>query len=137
MVSILDEEDKELEVPIYVGEDAAVHLLDSLDSTVRLIFEKYIKNPKPMIITAEEEKEFRNSTTCHICEGDILQPIHHCHRENETTCNLCIDPDNYAVRDHCHTSGRYRGSAHNKCNLNYRINPKTWKLDVVFHNLRG
>ena len=35
------------------------------------------------------------------------------------------------VRDHCHYTGKYRGAAHNNCNLNYKI-PK--EIPVVFHN---
>ena len=35
------------------------------------------------------------------------------------------------VRDHCHYTGKYRGAAHNKCNLRYKI-PK--EIPVVFHN---
>ena len=42
-----------------------------------------------------------------------------------------------AVKDHCHITGRYRGAAHNECNLKLRINPKTYQIPVVFHNLRG
>ena len=42
-----------------------------------------------------------------------------------------------AVRDHCHITGKYRGAAHNVCNLKLRINPKTTIIPVVFHNLRG
>ena len=42
-----------------------------------------------------------------------------------------------AVRDHCHITGKYRGAAHNECNLRLRINPKTMTIPVVFHNLRG
>ena len=38
------------------------------------------------------------------------------------------------VRDHCHFSGRYRGAAHNKCNLKFR---KPNFLPVFFHNLSG
>jgi len=38
------------------------------------------------------------------------------------------------VRDHCHLSGKFRGAAHNKCNLNYKL-PKFYP--VVFHNLSG
>ena len=38
------------------------------------------------------------------------------------------------VRDHCHITGRYRGSAHQSCNLNFKV---TKKIPVVFHNLRG
>ena len=35
------------------------------------------------------------------------------------------------VRDHCHYTGKFRGAAHNICNLRYKV-PK--KISVVFHN---
>ena len=35
------------------------------------------------------------------------------------------------VRDHCHYTEKYRGSARNICNLRYKI-PK--EIPVVFHN---
>ena len=38
------------------------------------------------------------------------------------------------VKDHCHITGKHRGSAHQDCNLNYRL---TDKLPVIYHNLRG
>ena len=38
------------------------------------------------------------------------------------------------VRDHSHVTGRYRGSAPQSCNLNFKV---TKKIPVVFHNLRG
>ena len=44
------------------------------------------------------------------------------------------DDKNYKVRDHCHFTGRYRGAAHNSCNLKYR---KPNFTPVVFHNLSG
>ena len=34
-------------------------------------------------------------------------------------------------------SGAYRGPAHNHCNLQYSIHPKSWKLPVIFHNLKN
>ena len=34
--------------------------------------------------------------------------------------------------DHCHFTGKYRGAAHNKCNLDFKI-PKF--IPVIFHNL--
>ena len=41
------------------------------------------------------------------------------------------------VRDYCHITGEYRGSAHQECNLKLRVNPEQVKIPVIFHNLRG
>ena len=38
------------------------------------------------------------------------------------------------VRDHCHWTGKFRGAAHQRCNLMYR---KTYKIPVFFHNFSG
>ena len=56
--------------------------------------------------------------------------------EKETECWICnekFDGDD-KVRDHCHFTGRYRGAAHNSCNLKYK---KPNFTPVVFHNLSG
>ena len=37
----------------------------------------------------------------------------------------------YKVRDHCHYTGKFRGPAHNICNLRYKT-PK--EIPIVFHN---
>ena len=39
--------------------------------------------------------------------------------------------DNDDVSDHRHVTGKYRGAAHNICNINYKA-PK--EILVVFHN---
>ena len=68
---------------------------------------------KEMIFTEEDRKHFNNASDCWIC-GEKLE--------------------NDRVRDHCHFTGRYRGPAHNKCNLKYR---KPKNISVFFHNLSG
>ncbi|XP_031786458.1 uncharacterized protein LOC116417451 [Nasonia vitripennis] len=64
-------------------------------------------------LTDLEELSFRRATICHICR----KPIH---------------GDELAVRDHCHLTGRFRGAAHNSCNLNYK---NSRFVPVIFHNL--
>ena len=66
-------------------------------------------------ITAVAEKNFKKSDSCHICSVKYK------------SCDV-------RVRDHCHITGKYRGSAHQKCNINYKL---TEKIPVIFHNLRG
>ena len=39
------------------------------------------------------------------------------------------------VRDHCHLTGKYRGPAHNNCNLN--LKQKVNFISIFFHNLAG
>ena len=41
------------------------------------------------------------------------------------------------VRDHCHVTGKFRGSAHQECNLKLKVNTTNVKIPVIFHNLRG
>ena len=66
-----------------------------------------------MIFGKEEAKRFDKETVCWICEGELGSD---------------------KVRDHCHYTGKYRGAAHNKCNLKYK---KPNFTPVVFHNLSG
>ena len=71
---------------------------------------------KDMIpLTKKEEKNHNNQKVCYICKKvfDTSDKKHH------------------KVRDHCHYSGKYRGAAHNICNLRYKI-PK--EIPIVFHN---
>jgi len=73
---------------------------------------------------------------------EIKEKIDQWIAKNQETCLLCAEPllkQNFrdAVKDHCHITGRYRGAAHSECNKKLRINPKTDKIPVVFHNLRG
>ncbi|MFA8451418.1 MAG: endonuclease domain-containing protein, partial [Bacteroidales bacterium] len=62
--------------------------------------------------------------------------------EEQDDCLCCGQPllrQNFrdAVKDHCHITGKFRGAAHNACNLKLRIKPKTDQIPVVFHNLKG
>ena len=66
-----------------------------------------------MKMTKHDELAYHNSTLCHICNEE--------HGKDR-------------VRDHCHLYGKFRGAAHEVCNIKYKV-PKFFP--VVFHNLFG
>ena len=58
-------------------------------------------------LTKKKEKKHNKQKKCYICKK-----------------GLNTDDDNkkyHKVRDHCHYTGKYRGAAHNICNLRYKI----------------
>ena len=72
---------------------------------------------KPMNPLAEEKKEsYKNQELCHICEKEF------CTNKNK---------EMRKVKDHCHYTGKSRGAAYRKCNLNYKI---VKEIPVLFLN---
>ena len=58
----------------------------------------YFKNTKrDIIMTEKDEKDSGKNNICRFCENEIISD---------------------KVRDHCHLTGKYRGPAHSKCNIN-------------------
>ena len=73
-------------------------------------------------MSQRDESNFRKATRCHICQKK--------YRDND-------GPNEEPVRDHCHVTGKYRGSANKKCNLKLQISAEKIKIPVIFHNLKG
>ena len=72
-------------------------------------------------LTNKEIKSYEKQKVCYICEKKF------CDDKNKKS-----EYDLYhKVRDHCHYTGKFRGAAHNICNLRYKV-PK--KIPIVFHN---
>ena len=76
---------------------------------------KYKHFNKDMVLTKDDERNLKNADKCYVC-------------------NKKYSEKDIRVRDHCHITGKYRGSAHQDCNINYRL---TDKVPVIFHNLKG
>ena len=49
-------------------------------------------------------------------------------------CKKIIGNDEEKVRDHCHVTDKFRGTAHWDCNINLQL---TKKVPVILYNLRG
>ena len=110
--------DGKTETPVeYRGPDTSDHFLRAIQAEEREI-KKVLANPEDMLMTPEDILNHSRAGVCHICEKPFA----------------CAGD---SVRDHCHITGKYRGAAHNVCNLKLRLNPKTTVIPVVFHNLRG
>ena len=70
---------------------------------------------KYSVMTEKEEYLFQKSNNCWICKK-------------------IIDHDDEKVRDYCHITGKFRGSAHWDCNINFKL---TKTIPVIFNNLKG
>ena len=67
---------------------------------------------KDIIMTEEDEEDFRNNNICRFCEKNI---------------------DYDKVRDHCHLTGKYKGPAHSICNINVTEDQSNF-IPFIFHN---
>ena len=73
----------------------------------------YFKNTnKDIIMTQEDEEDYKNDNTCRFCEKEILSD---------------------KVRNHCHLTGNYRGPVHSKCNINVTQKQSNF-IPFIFHN---
>ena len=70
---------------------------------------------KKIIPLTKEKKNYNDQQICYICKNEFDKS----------------DKKHHKVRDHCHYTGKYRGAAHNICNLRYKV-PN--EIPVVFHN---
>ena len=101
----------------YFGKDVICNLLNSMIEESKYwsnMMKKHFN--KELSMTNEDIENFKSSNFKYwICDNDY------------------VDTD-VRVRDHCHITGKYRGSAHRDCNINLKLNHK---IPVVFQNLKN
>ena len=95
-------------------EDVSAIFVEMLERDIKRIQEKFDFSKK-MIFSFKDKDDFEKAEICWICQKEFGE------REKK-------------VRDHCHFTGKYRGAAHVKCNLQFK-KPKF--TPVIFHNLSG
>ena len=106
-------------VQIHRGENAVHKFMENMLKEVNWCKSQMKKHfNKSLKMTKENETDFQKAIKCHICDQQYT------------------DKD-IRVRDHCHITGKFRGSAHQDCNLKLRIKPDNIKIPVIFHILRG
>ena len=71
-------------------------------------------------LTHKENNFYNKQEICYICKE-----------------KFCMDKDDKdyinrkKVKDHCHYTGKFRGAAHSKCNLNYKVQKE---IPIIIHN---
>ena len=82
--------------------------------TLENIASEYFETNIPLEITPQEggasQESFQQAKVCWLCEREL-------HDDTEGTRGALLASHD-KVRDHDHLTGKYRGAAHNKCNLN-------------------
>ena len=110
--NIVSNHTKENRQTYYKCRDALTKFCKGLCETGRALFDTEMK---PMNkLNKKQQSDYDNAEHCHICKKKF-------------TANK-----NYSkVRDHDHYTGKYRGTAHSICNINYSAQVD---IPVVFHN---
>ena len=95
------------------NEDVSQKFVEMLEEDIKKIYKEFNFSKKMLPLTKKEQSEFKNAKICWICQKGL---------------------EGKKVRDHCHFTGKFRGAAHNKCNLQFK---KPTFTPVIFHNLSG
>ena len=99
----------------YLGEDAVYNFINNMIEESKYcsgVIKKHFN--KELVMTKEDNVVFKNTTKCWTCNHDYVDNV-------------------VKVRDNCHITGKYKGSAHRDCNINLKLNHK---LSAVFQNLK-
>ena len=102
----------------YFGTDCTKWFVNEM-LTLEKIASNYFKINLELEINQEEEVQFQLAEECWLCE----QPF------TEST-------ELRKVRDHDHLTGKYRGAAHNICNINCKQRSSSF-VPIFFHNFSG
>lgn len=114
MINVVNAIDGSSEPFLYRGEDCMDVFVKKMVEVKDKIVDR-MKESKEMIFNANNQRDFMTATKCFICGEDFQ------------------DGD-VRVRDHCHFTGRYRGCAHQDCNLQFAM--RYYKIPVFLQILK-
>ena len=107
----------EMSYKSYTGKDVMEWFLRSILEVEAKCLE-LLFDPKRLVMTPEDTRAYTIARECYLCHKSF-------------------DPTQGArskVRDHDHITGKFRGAAHQQCNLQLR---QTYKIPIFIHNFKG
>ena len=115
MINVVNSIDGSSTPFLYRGEDCMDVFVKKMIEVKDKIMNK-MKENKEIIMRADDWRDFKTAKKCFICGKDFKE-------------------GDKKVRDHCHFTGKYRGCAHDDCNLQFAM--RYYKIPVFLHNLKN
>lgn len=115
MINVVSAIDGSSESFLYRGEDCMDVFVKKIIEVKDKIMNR-MKENKEIIMRADDWRDFKTATKCFICGNDFKE-------------------GDKKVRDHCRFTGKYRGCAHDDCNL--QCSMRYYKVPVFLHNLKN
>ena len=112
LVSVLD--DLNLPYEEHFGKDVCQWFLRRLVELESICLD-VLYDSKRLVMLSSEESDYQAARLCYLCSKEF-------------------EGKNIKVRDHDHVTGRFRGAAHQRCNLLLR---RQYKIPIFLHNFRG
>ena len=90
----------------YLGVDTVYNLINSMIKESKYFSDKMKKHFNKNLAMTKRDDNDEKSTKCWIWDNDYVD-------------------DDVKERDHCHITGKYRGSSHRDCKIRVKLNHKT------------
>ena len=106
----------------YFGEDCVTWFVNemlTLENIAGKYFEKYLE----LEIIPQKEESFQQPKVCWLCEASVAR-------------SFATPLGDDKVQENDHLTGKYRGAAHNRCNLNCKQKSSSF-VPIFFYNFSG
>jgi len=123
-------ENKVIKTFYHRGESSVKEFVNMVTDYVDDLSHDVFDHPKPLHMTPSDWKNYKDTDKCYVCDEPFAS-----YEECEQYYKEHKKPHKKRkVKDHCHFTGKYRGSACNECNLQLKVKRV---VPAIAHNFKG